>query len=37
MISNDNFGFVAPTNLTLFAKTASGATRGYKHGHSNAE
>jgi hypothetical protein len=29
MISNDNFGFVAPTNLFLFAKPAVGATGGY--------
>jgi hypothetical protein len=29
MILNDNFGFVAPTNFILFAKSASGATWGY--------
>ena len=28
MISNGNFEFVAPTNLTLFVKSAYGLTRG---------
>jgi hypothetical protein len=32
MFSNDNFQFVARANLILFAKSASGATRGYKRG-----
>ena len=32
MNSNKNFQFVARANLTLFAKSASGATRGYKRG-----
>jgi hypothetical protein len=29
MNQNNNFGFVAPMNLILFAKTAPGATWGY--------
>jgi hypothetical protein len=33
MISNKNFRFVARAHLALFAKSASGATRGYMLGY----
>ena len=32
MKSNENFRFVAPMNLALFTKSASGATWGYMFG-----